>query len=242
MKRPILFIFIIGVLFSAGCLHRKPLPFQCGYIFTKEEAVRKYFGPEIKAINYQPGDSIAFIGASNGYRAAMLSMLVDSIHFYLQDIDTLCLNTQEVNNAWSYYENLHGAPFYSTYETVLGSEHATGLPEGRMEKVVITATFHHFSDTLGMLNDLRNILKPEGRLYIIENIVEESGDRRKKLCQHTLYTEEELRKLFEANGFEVISVKSLHQEFTKVFELKAVKIPALDLQNHQRLEKKAVTR
>lgn len=231
MKAYILPFSFIAAIFFTGCFLRKPLPFNCGYAFTKKEHVAEYFAPEIRAVDYQPGDSVAFIGASNGYRAAMLAMLVDSIHFYLQDIDTFCLNNPEVRNVWNYYEGLNGVPLKSSYELYLGDEHGTGLPKGKMEKVVITATFHHFSDTLGMLADLKGILKPEGRLYIIENVVEVAGEKRKKLCNHPLYTEEGLRRLFEKSGFEIVSMKHLHKEFTKVFELMPAKNPASDLHN-----------
>lgn len=217
----ILSISFIVSLFFTGCIVRKPAPFQCGYIFDKKEQISNYYAPECEAINYQPGDSVAFIGASNGYRAAMLAMLVDSIHFFLQDIDSFCLNPNEVRNAWKYYEDLNGEPFDCSYELIQGNEHETRLPKGAMEKVVIMATFHHFSDTLGMLQDLHQILRPDGRLYIVENTVEESGDRIKRFCRHVLYTENELLNLFKDNGFEVMSIKSLRKEFTKVFELRA---------------------
>ena len=216
--RIVLFFGILAIFFT-GCFLRKPPPFKCGYILKNEAAVASYFGPEVQAIDYQPGDTIAYVGASNGYRAAMLAMLVDSLHFYLQDIDTFCLNPGEVSSAWAFYENMHSAPLNSTYELVLGNEHATNLPSGTMEKVVITATFHHFSDTLGMLADLRQVLRPGGRLYIIENVVEEGGKRTLKYCDHPLYTERELTTLFESNGLRVVSIQHLHEEFTKVFEL-----------------------
>lgn len=227
----ILSISFIVSIFLTGCIVRKPAPFQCGYIFDKKEQIDEYYAPECEAINYQPGDSVAFIGASNGYRAAMLAMLVDSMHFFLQDIDSFCLNPNEVRNAWRYYENLNGEAFNCSYELIQGSESATHLPKGAMEKVVIMATFHHFSDTLGMLKDLSQVLRPGGRLYIIENTVKKSGDRIKRFCRHTLYTEDELLNLFQNNGFEVMSVNNLRKEFTKVFELRARQNPALDLQD-----------
>ncbi len=214
--------FLLGIIaiFFTGCFLRKPPPFQCGFILKNEKSVTAYYGPEMEAIDYQPGDSIAFVGASNGYRAAMLAMLVDSLHFYLQDIDTFCLNPQEVRAAWNYYESLNETPLNASYELVLGDEHGTNLPKGRMEKIVIAATFHHFSDTLGMLADLHQVLKPNGKLYIIENVVEAGEKRVTKYCNHPLFTEGELRDLFENNGFEIIAVKNLRKDFTKVFVLK----------------------
>jgi SAM-dependent methyltransferase len=102
---------------------------------------------------------------------------------------------------------------------VLGSETETRLPEAAFDKILVTAAFHHFSDPAHMLADLKSKLRPGGRLYIIENVVDTTGVVRKNTCRHPLRSVADLQALFEQNGFRLIGLHSLHREWTKIFVL-----------------------
>lgn len=194
-------------------------PYRCGFHVDRMDRLEKLVRPELAVTRYLPGDVIASIGASNGFREAMAAVLVDSLTFYLQDIDSLCLNAEEVALVWDYYSRLKGQPLNSSYRLVLGTETATGLPEATFDKVIITASFHHFSDEASMLADIYGKLKPDGRLYIIENVVRKSGQRRRKTCRHPLRSAEDLEAVFRRNGYSVTDVQPLHRWWTKIFVL-----------------------
>lgn len=216
---PFLSLFF-AVLLLTACKSRAPkAEYVCGFVQDSKKGIEKVWGPELRVAQYQPGDTVAFVGASNGYRAGMLSVITDSLHIVVEDIDSLCLNAEEFGNVIRFYEQVRGRPFTNTMDWVLGTETETKLPRKAFDKVTVTASFHHFSSPEVMLEDLKGSLKPGGRLYIIENTVEVTGERRKRFCHHPLKSVADLRLEFEAAGFQVLDVQSLHADFTKMFVL-----------------------
>ncbi len=195
-------------------------PYQCGFILHSEEAIREVYGPELAVLDLQPGQVIADVGGSNGYRMAMFAVVHDNLTFYIEDLDTLCLNENEFETVRKFYEQINGQPLNAEFHLVRGSEVATNLPNGLFDKVLITASYHHFSDPVGMLHDIRTKLKPDGRIFLIENVVKKAGKKRKKLCNDPLKTEGGLQSEFEALGFEVESVHALGRWWTKMFVLR----------------------
>jgi protein-L-isoaspartate O-methyltransferase len=219
---PIWNVLLLGILACSGCLHvprSAPDLYACGYVETKPRRIQKLIGKEMAVLQLQPGQVVADIGTQNGYRMGMLSVLTDSLTIYLQDIDSTCLNKKEVAKVWGWYAWVRGEPLTNDYRIVLGDESGTGLPVATFDKIHVTATFHHFSNPERMLADLREKLKPQGRLYIIENVVKVTGETRKSLCNHRLRSEADLVSLFESNGFAVESVHELNRAYSKIFVL-----------------------
>jgi SAM-dependent methyltransferase len=195
-------------------------PYQCGFVLHSEAAIRKVYGPELAVLDLQPGQVIADVGGSNGYRMAMFAVVHDNLTFYIEDIDTLCLNESEFEAVKKFYAGINGQPLKAEFQLVRGSEVATNLPNGLFDKVLITASYHHFSDPVGMLHDIRSKLKPDGRIFLIENVVKKAGKKRKKLCNDPLKTEGGLQGEFESLGFEVESIHALGRWWTKMFVLR----------------------
>jgi SAM-dependent methyltransferase len=198
---------------------KEPRPYTCGFVLESEEAIRKVYGPELAALNIQPGQAIADVGGSNGYRMAMFAVLYDSLRLYVEDIDTACLNEREFEAVKGYYTHLNVAPLTSEFHLVVGTEQATNLPAATFDKVLVTASYHHFSDPEGMLKDLRSKVKPDGKIYVIENVVRKAGQRRRRLCNDPLQTEAGLQQDFEGQGFTVEGVHQLGRWWTLMFVL-----------------------
>src|SRR4030066_972042 len=59
---------------------------------SKEEVQEHLKGRCIDTIRFKPGETVADIGAGNGYIEAMLSIFHDSLTFYIQDIDSTVCN------------------------------------------------------------------------------------------------------------------------------------------------------
>lgn len=212
----------LAILCLQSCLFRPrgaPEIYQCGFFLSRQKSIEKFLEPEMKVLQLKPGQVIADVGASNGYHMGMVSVFTDSLTIYLEDIDTLCLNQSEVDKVKNWYEWVREKPVTNEFHLVLGTETATRLPDSTFDKVVATASFHHFSDPAAMLADLKTKLKTGGKLYIIENVVEVTGEVRKKTCRHPLRSEADLKELFRQNGYTVEEVHPLHRDWTKMFVL-----------------------
>lgn len=220
--------FLIGLIAGSLCLQScltrpkgAPESYQCGFILSRQKAIAKFLKPELEILQLKAGQTIADVGASNGYHMGMVSVFTDSLTIYLEDIDSDCLNPKEVEKVKNWYEWVRQTPITNQFHLVLGTETETKLPEKTFDKVVITASFHHFSDPVNMLTDLKTKLRPGGQLYIIENVVDVTGEVRKKTCRHPLRSQADLKELFEENGYEVAGVFPVHRDWTKMFVLQA---------------------
>lgn len=194
-------------------------PYDCGFVLPSLQAIEETYGPELAVLDLQPGDVIADIGGSNGYRMGMFAALIDSLHIYVQDIDSLCLNATELQKVIAWHTQLKGAPLHSTFELVLGDARQTHLPAGTFDKILVTVAYHHFEAPAVVLADIAGKLKPGGRIYLIENVVRRDGQRRRKLCDDPLLSEASLRLAFEAQGLRVVGVHALGRWWTKLFVL-----------------------
>lgn len=196
------------------------LPYRCGFVLESEAAIAKVYGPELGILRLEAGDVVADVGGSNGYRMAMFATLHDSIDFYIQDIDTLCLNAREFEAVERYYSKMNGDPLACTFHLVQGTPSATLLPDGIFDKVLVTASYHHFSARQAMMQDIRQKLNPSGRIYLIENVVRKTGQHRRRLCDDPLWTVADLEEEFEQQGFVVEAVHPLGRWWTKMFVLR----------------------
>jgi ubiquinone/menaquinone biosynthesis C-methylase UbiE len=172
---------------------------------------------------FQSGDIIASIGASAGvWEMAFASQFPNlNLTFYLEDIDPNNCNIEEVNYGLKYYEKLLDKPLNGTFIPVLGTEISTNLPKNHFNKVLIINSLHEFSEQKAMLQDIHQILKKDGLLFIEELITQVSGTLHEG-CQKRLFTETELITLVEKQGFIFQRIASQEGEnLVFVFEVRA---------------------
>ena len=87
------------------------------------------------------------------------------------------------------------------------------LPGEHFDKVVGSASFHHFPNQDKGLEEMKRILKPSGKMIILEIDPNTGREKRLKMCESILHTGAkfyeplQLRKKFEDHGLEVLSVK-----------------------------------
>jgi SAM-dependent methyltransferase len=87
------------------------------------------------------------------------------------------------------------------------------LPGEHFDKVVASASFHHFPNQDKGLEEMKRILKPNGKMIILEIDPNTGRGKRLKMCESILHTGAkfyeplQLRKKFEDHGLEVLSVK-----------------------------------
>jgi SAM-dependent methyltransferase len=152
--------------------------------------------------NFQPNETIASIGASSGVWEIWFASQVEGLTFYLQDIDPLNCNQEEIEYGIKYYEKLLQKPISGKLIPIIGTQSATNLPKNTFDKVLIINSLHEFKTPAIILQDIHKILKPNGKLFIEEQIAKFYGEIHEG-CGKQLFTENELINLLKENNFEL---------------------------------------
>ncbi len=172
--------------------------------------------------NFQPNETIASVGASGGLWEIWFASQVENLTFYLQDIDPLNCNQEEVDYGIKYYEKLLQKPISGKFIPVIGTQSATNLPQSTFDKVLIINSLHEFEIPELILQDIHKILKSNGQLFIEEQIAEFSGEIHEG-CGKRLFTENELTEILKKCGFEV-SNRHFKDDGVVIFETKHLEI------------------
>jgi SAM-dependent methyltransferase len=150
--------------------------------------------------NFQENEIIASIGASSGVWEIWFASQVEGLTFYLQDIDPLNCNQEEIEYGVKYYEKLLRKPISGKFIPIIGTQYTTNLCQNTFDKVLIINSLHEFNSPEIILQDIHKILKSNGQLFIEEQIADFSGEIHEG-CGKRLFTESELISLLEENNF-----------------------------------------
>lgn len=114
----------------------------------------------IAALNLRPGMLVGDVGAGTGFYTIRVarSIAPDGI-VYANDIQPGMLEKLAANAAAQNITNI---------EVVLGSESDPRLPAGKLDLVLLVDTYEELSRPQRMLDRIRDALKPDGRLVLIE--------------------------------------------------------------------------
>ena len=171
-----------------------------------KKSIEQTFRPILTYMELKPGDMFADVGASSGYFTVMMSTLVDSVTYYVQDIDTTCLNDRELNKVIAYYSKLEGKPLNITrsYIMTIGSHNRTQLPNNTFDKIYTNGTFHQFAEPDSIVLDLFKKLKPNGTLFIRDSFssAKEQYCSDKK-CAKRLVNVEDFLAIMKRGGFQL---------------------------------------
>ena len=114
----------------------------------------------IDAIGVKPGMTVADVGAGSGYFTVRLSRRVGPTGKVMaEDIqpEMLRLLKKRLDS-----EN------FTNVETVLGTETDPKLPAGQLDLILMVDVYHEFSQPQRMLRKIRESLKDDGRLVLLE--------------------------------------------------------------------------
>ncbi|MCJ7446136.1 MAG: class I SAM-dependent methyltransferase [Bacteroidales bacterium] len=172
---------------------------------SKEEIIKILKDKCVDTINFTKGDVIADIGAGNGSVEAMLSIFHDSLTFYIQDIDTSVCNQKTINEVISFYQVINKKPFTNNFIVVAGSDDKTNLPDDTFDKVLMLWTYQYFINPQAIMTDLKQKLKSDGLLYIVNPNVdfETSKELTSQYGWNASPIEKEISDIIEF-GFELI--------------------------------------
>jgi SAM-dependent methyltransferase len=114
----------------------------------------------LDALGLRPGMVVADIGAGTGYMSLRLAKRVGpSGKVYANDLQPDMLRLLRENAARAGIANI---------VTVLGEEADPKLPQGQIDLVLLVDVYHEFSEPQKMLRKIRETLKPDGRLVLLE--------------------------------------------------------------------------
>ena len=114
----------------------------------------------LDALNLKPGMTVADIGAGVGYMSLRMAKRVGPAgKVYANDLQPEMLQELRKNAAKAKLTNV---------ETVLGEVADPKLPAGKLDLVLLVDVYHEFSQPQQMLRKIRETLKPDGRLVLLE--------------------------------------------------------------------------
>lgn len=163
-----LFITLIAFLTLTSGTYQDSKP---DFSFKTYGNIANYFENEndlLHFFEFKKRDVVSEIGAGDGQNIAGLSLLTDSITFYVQDINAKTLNEKSFNKIIAKCEK-YKKPLTNTYKLLIGTEKASLLPDNSFDKILLSATFHEFTFMDEMISDIYKKLKSGGKLYILES-------------------------------------------------------------------------
>jgi len=151
----------------------------------KEENVSKL----IQNLGIEPNDIIADIGAGSGYHVFRMAPLAKKGMVYAVDIQNEMLMAIESKKESTKIRNV---------KTVLGTEKSIQLPNNSVDKILMVDVYHEFNFPREMIKSIKNALKANGKLFLIEYRGEDPKVPIKEI--HKMTEKQAVREM-EAAGF-----------------------------------------
>lgn len=149
----------------------------------------------LDAIGLRPGMMVADIGAGTGYMSLrMAKRVAPSGRVYANDLQPEMLQMLRANAE---------AAKISNVETVLGAVDDPKLPKDALDLVLLVDVYHEFSEPQKMLRRIRETLKPDGRLVLLEYRKE---DPKVPIRPEHKMSVAEVKAELEAEGFKLSKV------------------------------------
>lgn len=145
----------------------------------------------INNMKIRPNDAIADIGAGSGYHVFKMAPLAKNGLVYAVDIQPEMLEVIQLKKRSNRVANV---------KTVLGSEKSINLPKSSLDKILLVDVYHEFSYPVEMIESIKNALKSNGLLFLIEYRGEDSTVPIKNI--HKM-TEKQSVAEMRAAGFEL---------------------------------------
>ena len=159
-----------------------------GWLERSESEKEENVSSLIKNMKIKSNEVIADIGAGSGYHAFRIASLVTNGLVYAVDIQPEMLMAIEKTKEFKKVENI---------KTILGTEKTVELPKNSVDKILMVDVYHEFSFPVEMINSIKNALKPNGELFLIEYRAEDLKVPIKRI--HKM-TEEQAVKEMKAAG------------------------------------------
>ena len=179
------------------------------WLERSEREIEEDVSTLIKNMEIKTDDTIADIGAGSGYHVFRMAPLAENGLVYAVDIQPEMLEAIELKKRSKRVSNV---------ETVLGSEKSINLPKNSLDKILLVDVYHEFSYTAEMVGSIKNALKSNGQLFLIEYRGEDSSVPIKKI--HKMTVKQSIKEM-EAAGFRLKeNIDNLPWQHCMIFEKK----------------------
>lgn len=207
-------------------------PFKYGFAYSKEEC--ETFRPTLKNYGIKNGDIIASVGASSGWLEGVFSVMLDSVTFYVQDIDTNILNKDQLNQVIKHFSSLRNKPQTNNFNLVIGVWKKTNLPDGLFDKIIIHNAFHEIFRPDKIIKDLTTKLKPGGQIIVYDQTSNTYRKNKHGGCEITASTAQWIIDYFFIYGFHLTNMTEPKNSFNNylTFELDKQKSEAFKIQTN----------
>ncbi len=164
----ILILLLLGQLLFAQATHpltgRQIAPVMgaggAGWLDRPERESEEAPDLALDALGLRAGMTVADVGAGTGYMSLRMARRVGpSGKVYANDLQPEMLQKLRAKSQREKLTNV---------ETVQGTESDPNLPPNAMDLVLLVDVYHEFSQPQAMLDRIRESLKPDGRLVLLE--------------------------------------------------------------------------
>lgn len=171
LRRKGIIVCIIIFCYASACQtvdNDSMQPFDGYPMLCSNEEIKQLLKDKcVDTIKFMKGETIADIGAGNGFLEAMLSIYNDSLTFYIQDIDTSVCNQKSINEVVDFYQKVIARQFTNKFIVVNGTDTETNLPDNSFDKILMLWTYPYLKKPREFIMDVREKLKKEGLFYVI---------------------------------------------------------------------------
>ncbi len=162
------------------------------WLVRPERETEEHPDQALDELKLKPGMVIADIGAGIGYFSLKFAQRVaPSGKVYAVDLQPGMLSRLRVRAAAQKITNV---------ETILGAAADPKLPAGEIDLVFLCDVYHEFSQPQAMIRKIREALKPDGRLVLLEYRGEDPAIPIKE--DHKM-TVDQVRREIEPEGFKL---------------------------------------
>ena len=177
------------------------------WLERSEREIEEDVSTLIKNMEIKTDDTIADIGAGSGYHVFRMAPLAENGLVYAVDIQPEMLEAIELKKRSKRVSNV---------ETVLGSEKSINLPKNSLDKILLVDVYHEFSYPAEMVESIKNALKSNGQLFLIEYRGEDLSVPIKKI--HKMTVKQSIKEM-EAAGFRLKeNIDNLPWQHCMIFE------------------------
>jgi 2-polyprenyl-3-methyl-5-hydroxy-6-metoxy-1,4-benzoquinol methylase len=182
----------------------EPQGFYQTLLHTNPKSLGKYWNEEIDIYNIKNGMRLLDIGGSDGKLILPLTLICDTLDYYLEDIipDYLFYAPKFMALA---QKNINPHAKFSVHQ-ILGGD-STIPATGTFDRIIVRETFHHFEYPVQMLRELKRFMSQNGLL-----IISEPAEQKKfKYCK--LDEPQKLIEMVESSGFKLVSSEKTNNGF-----------------------------
>ena len=178
------------------------------WLERSEREIEEDVSTLIKNMKIKTNETIADIGAGSGFHVFKMAPLAKNGLVYAVDIQPKMLEAIELKKRSKKVSNV---------ETVLGSEKSINLPKNSLDKILLVDVYHEFSYPAEMVESIKNALKSNGQLFLIEYRGEDSSVPIKKI--HKMTEKQSIAEM-EVAGFKLIeNIDNLPWQHCMIFEM-----------------------